>query len=115
MPEAERYDGYLQLENGVGMLRLLEEQVKEALEQREGDDRTVSLSFATGNLAYPVIARYMEKIREKFPNIRFRGYEIRNEFFGEQITVSGLLTGQDLAGQLKDQDLGEMLLFPVIF
>ena len=72
LPEAERYDGYLQLENGVGMLRLLEEQVKEALEQREGDDRTVSLSFATGKLAYPVIARYMEKIRGKFPNIRFR-------------------------------------------
>ena len=96
----------------MGMLRLLEEQVKEALEQREGDDRTVSLSFATGKLAYPVIARYMEKIRGKFPNIRFRGYEIRNEFFGEQITVSGLLTGQDLAGQLKDQDLGEMLLLP---
>ena len=112
LPEAERYDGYLQLENGVGMLRLLEEQVKEALEQREGDDRTVSLSFATGKLAYPVIARYMEKIRGKFPNIRFRSYEIRNEFFGEQITVSGLLTGQDLAGQLKDQDLGEMLLLP---
>lgn len=64
----------------MGMLRLLEEQVKEALEQREGDDRTVSLSFATGKLAYPVIARYMEKIRGKFPNIRFRGYEIRNEF-----------------------------------
>ena len=112
LPEAERYDGYLQLENGVGMLRLLEEQVKEALEQREGDDRTVSLSFATGKLAYPVIARYMEKIRGKFPNIRFRGYEIRNEFFGEQITASGLLTGQDLAGQLKDKNLGEMLLLP---
>ena len=55
LPEAQRYDGYLQLENGVGMLRLLEEQVREALADRAGDDRTVSLSFATGKLAYPVI------------------------------------------------------------
>ncbi len=112
LPEAERYDGYLQLENGVGMLRLLEEQVNEALEERERDDRAVNLSFATGKLAYPVITRYMKGIQKKFPNVMFRGYQIRNEFFGEQITVSGLLTGQDLVRQLKDQDLGEMLLLP---
>ena len=112
LPEAERYDGYLQLENGVGMLRLLEEQVNEALEEREGDDRAVNLSFATGTLANPVITRYMKGIQKKFPNVMFRGYQIRNEFFGEQITVSGLLTGQDLVRQLKDQDLGEMLLLP---
>ena len=112
LPEAERYDGYLQLENGVGMLRLLEEQVNEALEEREGDDRAVNLSFATGKLAYPVIIPYMKGIQKKFPNVMFRGYQIRNEFFGEQITVSGLLTGQDLVRQLKDQDLGEMLLLP---
>ena len=112
LPEAERYDGYLQLENGVGMLRLLEEQVNEALEEREGDDRAVNLSFATGKLAYPVITRYMKGIQKKFPNVMFRGYQIKNEFFGEQITVSGLLTGQDLVRQLKDQDLGEMLLLP---
>ena len=112
LPETERYDGYLQLENGVGMLRLLEEQVREALGKREGDHRTASISFATGKLAYPVISRYMEEIRKKFPGILFKGYQIRNEFFGEQITVSGLLTGQDLAKQLRGQDLGEMLLLP---
>ena len=112
LPEAQRYDGYLQLENGVGMLRLLEEQVREALADRAGDDRTVSLSFATGKLAYPVIIRYLERIREKFPNVRYKGYQIRNDFFGEQITVSGLLTGQDLARQLKGRDLGETLLLP---
>ena len=94
------------------MLRLLEEQVREALADRAGDDRTVSLSFATGKLAYPVIIRYLERIREKFPNVRYKGYQIRNDFFGEQITVSGLLTGQDLARQLKGRDLGETLLLP---
>ena len=112
LPEAARYDGYLQLENGVGMLRLLEEQVREALQDRKGDDRAEELSFATGKLAYPVIARYMEEIRKKFPNVHCRGYEIRNSFFGEQITVSGLLTGQDLVSQLKGRDLGRTLLLP---
>ncbi len=112
LPEAAWYDGYLQLENGVGMLRLLEEQVREALQDRKGDDRAEELSFATGKLAYPVIARYMEEIRKKFPNVHCRGYEIRNSFFGEQITVSGLLTGQDLVSQLKGRDLGRTLLLP---
>ena len=112
LPEAQRYDGYLQLENGVGMLRLLEEQVREALADRAGDDRTVSLSFATGKLAYPVIIRYLERIRAKSPNVRSKGYQIRNDFFGEQITVSGLLTGQDLARQLKGRDRGETQLLP---
>lgn len=112
LPEEERYDGYLQLENGVGMLRLLEEQVTEALEDREGDNRRESLAFATGNLAYPFIHRYMEKIQKKFPNVQVRGYNIKNRFFGEQITVSGLLTGQDLIQQLKGKELGEYLLLP---
>ena len=114
LPEAERYDGYLQLENGVGMLRLLEEQVKEALEQREGDNRTVSLSFATGNLAYPVIAPFIWKKSGKSFQISGSG-AMRSEMSfleNRSPTVSGLLTGQDLAGQLKDQDLGEMLLLP---
>ena len=112
LPEEERYDGYLQLENGVGMLRLLEEQVTEALEGQEGDDRRETLAFATGNLAYPFISRYMEKIQKKFPNVQVRGYNIKNCFFGEQITVSGLLTGQDLIQQLKGKELGEYLLLP---
>ena len=96
----------------MGMLRLLEEQVTEALEEREGDDRKESLAFATGNLAYPFIRRYMEKIQKKFPNVQFQGYNIKNRFFGEQITVSGLLTGQDLIQQLKGKELGEYLLLP---
>ena len=96
----------------MGMLRLLEEQVTEALEGQEGDDRRETLAFATGNLAYPFISRYMEKIQKKFPNVQVRGYNIKNRFFGEQITVSGLLTGQDLIQQLKGKELGEYLLLP---
>ena len=112
LPEEERYDGYLQLENGVGMLRLLETEVKETLEQREGDERKLELSFATGRLAYGFIRRYMDWIQEKYPNVKVHGYQIVNDFFGEKITVSGLLTGQDVIAQLKEKELGEYLLLP---
>nr|WP_294679902.1 DUF512 domain-containing protein [uncultured Blautia sp.] len=112
LPDEDEYDGYLQLENGVGMLRLLETEVAEALEDLEGDDRRIKETIATGRLAAPFISRYMEKIQKKFPNIQVDVRTIRNEFFGEKITVSGLITGQDLKKQLSGQDLGEKLLIP---
>lgn len=112
MPEEGRYDGYLQLENGVGMMRLLETEVKERLSQLEGDDRKIQASVATGKLAAPFIKKMTELVQEKFPNISVSVYTIKNEFFGEKITVSGLITGQDLKTQLKDRQLGEKVLIP---
>ena len=112
LPLEESYDGYLQLENGVGMLRLLGEEVKEAVEGRAGDDRRIKAVSATGALAAPFIKKYMEMIHEKFPNVEVDVISIRNEFFGETITVSGLITGQDLIRQLSGRDLGEKLLLP---
>lgn len=118
LPEEERYDGYLQLENGVGMLRLLlnefEDVMKELSVKRSLPDEKPSgtVSMATGKLAYPYIRRMADKMEEAFPNIRILVYEIRNDFFGEQITVSGLLTGQDIAAQLKGRELGKRLLLP---
>ena len=79
---------------------------------RSGDGRKRKISFATGRLAYPYIQSYAAQIQEKYPNLEILGYEIRNDFFGERITVSGLLTGQDLLEQLKEKDLGECLLLP---
>ena len=112
LPMEESYDGYLQLENGVGMLRLLGEEVKEAVAGRTGDDRRIKAVSATGALAAPFIKKYMEMIHEKFPNVEVDVISIRNEFFGETITVSGLITGQDLIRQLSGRDLGEKLLLP---
>lgn len=112
LPEETRYDGYLQLENGVGMMRLLETEVKERLAGLEGDDREFTASVATGKLAAPFIQQYMKLIQEKFPNIKVNVYTIRNDFFGERITVSGLITGADLREQLKDRELGEKVLIP---
>lgn len=112
VPEEERYDGYLQLENGVGMLRLLFNEFAEGYDALTGDDRRDELSIATGKLAYPYLCKMAEKITEKFPGVRIHVYCIRNDFFGERITVSGLITGQDLMTQLKERELGRRLLIP---
>lgn len=118
LPGEERYDGYLQLENGVGMLRLLMDEFDEAFEAVKSDkERIVSmgkraLSIATGRLAYRFIKEMADKVMSEFENIQINIFPIRNDFFGELITVSGLLTGQDLKAQLTGQELGEKLLLP---
>lgn len=118
MPEEERYDGYLQLENGVGMTRLLWDEFLKCMEEistscRPKDARySGTVSMATGKLAYPYIRRMADKMQEVFPRLRILVYEIRNDFFGERITVSGLLTGQDLKAQLLGKELGKRLLLP---
>ncbi len=112
LPEEASYDGYLQLENGVGMLRLLDTEFEEALSQAEGDDVSRKISIATGRLAEPFISRFMEELTSKYTNTEVYVYDITNEFFGERITVAGLITGQDLKKQLKGQVLGDKLLLP---
>ena len=112
LPEASRYDGYPQLENGVGMIRLMTEEVGKALEDLPGDDRKREVSIATGLLAYEYLKGYVEEIRGKFPGVKVHLYPVVNEFFGERITVSGLITGRDLMAQLKGRELGSRLLLP---
>ena len=106
------YDGYIQLENGVGMTRLMTEEVCQALKEAEGDGRTEELSIATGVLPASHIKIYVEQIMNKFPGLHVHVYPIMNYFFGESITVAGLITGQDLISQLKGKPLGSRLLLP---
>ena len=119
LPGEESYDGYLQLENGVGMLRLLLNEFEEALQNLKNQDVRQGraqgkglMSMATGRLAYPYILRMAQQLMEAVPGLQIRVYEIINEFFGEMITVSGLLTGGDIIRQLKGKELGERLLLP---
>ncbi len=112
VPAADRYDGYLQLENGVGMVRLLTDEVEEGLKELEGDQRSGELSIATGMLIYPVIRELTERAGRYYPNISVRVYPVINRFFGESITVSGLLTGKDILEQLKGKELGSRLFLP---
>lgn len=115
-PQASYYEGYGQLENGVGMMRLLIDEVREAIEENKMNAASVQerkMTIATGKLAYPTICMLSKEIEEAFPGVQVQVREIENVFFGEKITVSGLITGQDLLAQLKDFDLGERLLIPV--
>lgn len=112
MPEEERYDGYLQLENGVGMIRSFIEEVKDYLDSIEGDDRVINVSTISGVLAYDTIKSSCDKINKKFPNVNVHVYKIINEYFGHSITVTGLLTGQDICAQLSGKELGDNLLLP---
>ena len=125
LPDEDNYDGYIQLENGVGMIRLLLDEFAEALlklkERMEGEGKASGIpdrnrphivSLATGRLMAPFIKRMADDVESILPNYTFHVYAIRNDFFGERITVSGLLTGQDIVAQLRDQPLGERLLLP---
>lgn len=169
-PPEETYDGYIQLENGVGMIPLLEAEFTDCLkeealrlhapqkrhgglfsgasntafwhrkkeekgryrerpaagifrESRESrlpeptdagtrNEKVHLRSIATGRLAAPLLTKLAAGYMELHPETEIRVYTIRNDFFGERITVSGLLTGQDLKKQLSGQELGEMLLLP---
>ncbi|MDE7327064.1 MAG: DUF512 domain-containing protein [Lachnospiraceae bacterium] len=114
VPPADYYGGYGQLENGVGMVRLLMDETKEALATFSGDGRKQELSMATGVLIAPVLSGLLAGIKEKFPNITVHLYPIVNHFFGEQITVAGLVTGQDLVAQLAGKPLGDFLCVPSV-
>lgn len=112
MPEEEQYDGYLQLENGVGMVRLFLNEFEDAWNRCDGDERNRNVSLATGHLMYPFLGKMLDKLKEKYPNLNANLYDISNEFFGEKITVAGLITGQDLKAQLLGKELGEKLILP---
>lgn len=113
LPPPETYEDFQQFENGVGMLSLFKAEFYELLpeiEDREGRKRTLSL--VTGVAAYGLMSEIAERIMERFPNIKINVYRIINEFFGEMITVSGLLTGGDIIKQLKGRELGEYIVLP---
>ena len=117
LPEEERYDGYLQLENGVGMIRLLMTEYSQALASFEPTEEEKSaahhVTMASGKLMEPFLRRMADAYTQKCPGTRIDVAAIRNDFFGEKITVSGLITGQDLVAQLKEKgDLGEKVLIP---
>lgn len=110
LPEGKAYEDYSQYENGVGMLRSLSDEFEDALSDCEPSTEERTVSIATGAAAYDFIKETVEKAEKKWHNIKCRVYKITNYFFGETITVTGLLTAQDIIAQLKDKPLGDALL-----
>lgn len=109
LPEEEYYEGYPQLENGVGMVRLL---CSEFVEELGQIDYTGSepFSIATGMAVAPQIEKLLSLAKEKCPNLRGTVYSIENDFFGHTVDVAGLITGRDLIAQLSGKQLGKRLL-----
>ena len=112
IPEEDYYEGYGQIENGVGMVRSLSDEVTEYLETISQDEKCQTVSLVTGVLAGPYIQTLLDQIKQKFPNITTNLYVVQNEFFGKDITVAGLLTGQDIIAQLSGKELGDYLILP---
>ena len=110
LPDAEYYEEYPQYENGVGLLRSLADEFHAALEDAEPDHLPRSVSIATGRSPYGVLRSLVDEAEAAFPGLTVHMYPIRNDFFGEMITVTGLITGQDLIAQLQGCPLGEELL-----
>ncbi len=112
IPAEEYYEGYAQLENGVGTVRDFTEAFDFELENTDEFNGKITVSAATGEAAYPYIKAALERLKRKFPCVDVKLYEIKNNFFGKNITVAGLVTGGDLISQLKGKELGESLLIP---
>lgn len=112
IPSAEYYGDFLQLENGVGMWALFQAEADDELDFAEPNAKARRISAVTGEASARLIKATADKIRDRYNNIHCEVYPIKNEFFGGKITVTGLITGQDIVSQLKDKDLGDELIIP---
>ena len=112
LPDDEYYGEYNQLENGVGLLALLRQELTYALEDWEDDGVSRRISLATGEAAAEFLRGQVARVKEQFPGLDCTVYPIHNDYFGPNITVAGLVTSTDLIAQLKGKDLGEELLIP---
>ncbi len=114
IPDSDYYGAFDQYENGVGMWAYLRDGYLECLDEVEDDGSVIYRSVATGKLAKPLLSQLAEETMKRFPSVKINVFEIKNNFFGETITVAGLITGGDLISQLiahKDE-LGDVLLIP---
>ena len=117
MPEEERYDGYLQLEYGVGMIRLLCDEFDIAFNSYKPSFLRKlffkhEVTLVTGKLAYPIMKRFADRVMNEYPKIKIDVVAITNNFFGEKITVSGLLTARDIIAQLKERGYYKTVMLP---
>lgn len=116
LPDSERYDGYPQIENGVGLVTSMKDEFYDELDFLDTYDmaRTRRLSIATGEAAYEFISSLARELESRLSDTKINVYKIENKFFGENITVAGLIVGKDLKEQLKGKDLGTKLFIPSV-
>ena len=111
IPSEEYYEGFPQLENGVGLMRSFEDEVLGQIKNmQQYNSAEKKIILATGTLAYEFMERLVDKIRPKFLGLHIQVLAIVNNFFGDTITVSGLITGGDLIEQTKGLDFDTMFI-----
>jgi len=109
IPDFDHYEDFPQIENGVGMMASMEEEVRRAVEDLEETDQKISVSVATGTSAAPFIERMLDLLAQKCHNIEYTVYPIENRFFGGGVNVAGLITGGDIIDQLQGKPLADRL------
>ncbi len=112
LPDADYYGEFSQLDNGVGMCALLKSEFLEALEKELPREMSRKITIATGYAAFDLINELSKKAESKFKGLEIQVIKIKNNFFGDTVTVAGLITGTDYFEQLSKVDLGEVLLIP---
>lgn len=113
IPSPEFYEDFSALEDGIGMIAYLTDDVGWKLEELDADESLChKVTIACGEGVFPYMKRIMLMINEKFPNITINTRAIKNNFFGGGVNVSGLVTGGDLIDQLRGDDLGDRLIIP---
>jgi len=114
IPDYSVYEDFPQIENGVGLIAMLRQEFDEYLALLDfKPEKRRKVSIATGVSSYKYIKELADVLENKYKDLNVNVYKIKNEFFGENVTVTGLITGQDLVKQLFDKDLGEELLISV--
>ena len=113
LPEEDYYEGYRQLENGVGLMRSLEDDFLAGLATVDVPARFSPFTIATGMAAAPFLRGLVQRAMGDYPGLRGQVIAVENDFFGHTIDVAGLLTGQDISAQLRGRDLGDRVLIPI--
>ena len=114
LPGPDYYDGYPQIENGVGLVASFLDEIDQALQDEYGNHKSRTVSIVTGTAAFWIMKDVAARIEKRFKGIKVNVFSVENKFFGETVTVAGLLTGNDIINSLIGKDLGEELLFPSV-
>lgn len=112
IPDAEFYGDFLQLENGVGLWSLLKSEAIDAISDIDNISSSRHVSIATGVAAYPLLREIADMCEQRCTGLKCDVFAIKNDFFGEKITVAGLITATDIYNQLKNENLGDTLFIP---
>ncbi len=114
IPDEDYYEDYPQIENGVGMWRNLITEFEQALSSDVTAGKITPVSIVTGAAAYPLMVSLADRFTAKYPDSEITVHKIRNDFFGESVTVAGLVTGNDLINQMKTQKYHEKIIIPSV-